>query len=220
VPNTFPSNSVAAGQSEVIITGGGSVFPTLRAKNLGANTRNFSTDLSGHAFEGFAGGGTALILPTTDSGDIIYQAANQTNIFTKTLAQVNTALSAAIDHYAGFRLNNAGTLLEVVGVDIGPNPDVFFRFTIDVAGTVAQVGSSDDPASDFTTLPTWITGGSSIQVNEATGDLTILNGAGQIAVLNSSGTFTTDPTNPTYATRQNGHPSIMIFVTSLEPPNI
>lgn len=199
--NTTSAASLGSGQSEVVVTGGGSVFPTLRAKVLGANVRNFSTDLNSIAFEGFAGAGTAVILPVTDNGDIIYQAAAQTNIFTVTLANVASAMAGvpALDSWVGFRLNDAGTLLEGVAVENSTTPDEFYRFTINVAGTVAQVGTVDQPSSDFSTIPTWITSGSSIQVNESTGDLTVLNGAGQIAVINSAGQFTTDPTNPTNA---------------------
>lgn len=199
--NSFPSNSLGAGQSEVIVSGGGSTFPILRAKILGSNVRNFSTTLNSTAFEGFAGAGTAVILPSTDNGDIIYQASAQTNIFTVTLANVASAMSGvpSLDSWVGFRMNDAGTLLEGVAIENTAAPDEFYRFTINVAGTVAQVGSVDQPSSDFSTIPTWITSGSSIQVNESTGDLTVLNGAGQIAVIASSGQFTTDPTNPTNA---------------------
>jgi hypothetical protein len=184
---TFPTQTTATADESVFA---GTTAPVLRVSAL----PSYWNAQSSTYLEGFASSvGSAISLPITDTAALTCYSATGSTLWSK--ANPAAAL-ATYDHWYGFWLNDDATLLYVSVVENSTTPNTFGLITIDVAGTVATLGT-DTPASDFTTANDFWKLGSNMQP-DGTGGFKLLNAlattTAQYAVIDAAGQFTTDPT--------------------------
>lgn len=188
--NTLPSNSVAQEGGS-----GGTTTSTGVAPRIAGSSLPSYWSKSTHRFlEGFSDvTGSALYMPITSSDALTLYSSTGSILWT--FANPGSTVTN-YDHWVGFWLDTDGTKLYVVLVDSGTTPDTFALITIDSAGTVTTIGT-DQPAVDFTARPTWMGGGTIIE--DGAGNFKILSDLdsatnAQYAVMDATGTFTTQPT--------------------------
>lgn len=190
---------MASKKLSTIVGGGASVYPTLKAKDLGAAA--FKGYNNGVSFEGFLGDGDYIRLPLTATGLIEYFNNADASQFTVTKANVN----AAVDNWVGFMFDAAAGLLYGIAADTGTAPDTYYTFSVNSAGTIVNIGNAQI-GTDFASAPIFSTtaittgSGSIWRTAEATGNLFIrvtISGGFQEAEVNiTTGAFVTAPSAP------------------------
>jgi len=170
----------------------GGAFPKLEGVALPNHFNHFEN----YYFEGFASiSQSAIQLPTVATGSVTFFNAAGATVWTKT----PSGFLAAMDDFVQFWMNDAATLLFVIARDTATSPDTFGTFTIDVAGAILQIGSGDQPATDFANAAatSWNLSGSGLDF-DGSGDFVILStaspGADNVATISkTTGLFTSDP---------------------------
>lgn len=177
-----------------IAGGGGSAYPVLRAKALGVAAPNNVMDTQ-NSYPGFSDDGDYVLVPATSTGNIEYYNSSKILQWSKSITDVN----AAVDKWFGWRRSDDGALLHGLGIDEGTTPITFYTFTINSAGTIANIGN-DQIASDFSPAVEWgdavgVDTSSNIQINEATDIITLFSGNDEVATIDfTDGQFLTAPT--------------------------
>ena len=158
--NTFPSNSVGASAGFSSSATTGSIYPNLSpstsyrgpAKAINASSTG---NLIASNIEGFSANGDYFILPSvsTDTIDYFDNTGNQIVSGSWASGFAHTGVDATCDGWVGFMLDNSASLMYVVARDTGL--DKFFLASIDVSGTLTNIGSGAIPTTSFGTGPLW-----------------------------------------------------------------
>lgn len=163
----------------------GESLPTFRGRNLPNSAPGYASSA-----------GSAILLPISDTSTLSAVDVTGSTLWSFTAASFSAAITGQITSWVGFYMNDAATLLFGVGLDNATTNDTFYLFTINASGTINEIGT-DQPSTDFVTEPQWSDFGT-IQP-DGSGGFEIFSGGStvansQFAIINSSGTFTTDPT--------------------------
>jgi hypothetical protein len=188
---------VASSASGVAVTGS---TPVLQGTQLPSYWDNNQQNV----LEGFVGSvGSSIELPTTGTGSLICYDATGSTLWSYITANIN----AADNQYLGFWMNDAADLLYVVTIDTDTTPDTYRLSSINLAGTIVNIGN-DQPSVEFATSNAYWTTNGMIQP-DGSGGFTIIKGSStagndEFAVMDSSGTFTTSPARITTVNANHG----------------
>lgn len=207
MPNTFPSNSTgSSGQNELIITGGGSTYPTIQADSTypGALIAGSVSSLTANIVSGFVGDGDYFVLPTTSTATLDYFDKDNVQITASswggglTIAEMSNAGTA----WVGFMLSAADSVIYTVVGKTTTTPDTYYLRKIDAAGTITTIGDTGAGATDFVSIPPiWATpsgNGASSLYREAdgSGNFIIRSNQGnelqELIISDSTGAVVTD----------------------------
>jgi hypothetical protein len=141
--------------------------------------------------EGYASSvGSSIEIPDADSSAISAKDVSGSTLWTVSIATASAAVVGDITNWVQFWMNTDATLLYVIVLDTGTTNDTWHIITIDVAGTIGDVGSSQ-PSSDFSTITTWPNAGCT---PDGSGGFKIFS-IDQFLVIDNTGTITTQPTS-------------------------
>ena len=97
--------------------------------------------------EGFVGNGDYVDVPVNHGPFIYYNSAG-----VQQWSTAKTDLHANVDYWSGVMYDLTDSVIYLLGVDSGTTPHTFYFASVNVAGTVVNIGS-DQPATDFTAVP-------------------------------------------------------------------
>lgn len=169
--NVTPPSSV---ESTAFAIGGAGRFPPV--PQSGYKNTPPTGALAGTRVPGFVGDGDYINLPVTNGVIEYYNAANVLQ-----WSKTRTNIFSGMDDWCGFIFD--GTLIYLVGVDEGTTPNTYVTASIDVAGTIVNIGNAQ-PASDFTSTATaWGSGSLSISGSSHIQRASFTNGFGSGNIL-------------------------------------
>ena len=164
----------------------GTALPTFFGRNLRQTAPGYASSV-----------GSAIFLPDTSTATVVANDVTGSALWTFTIASFTAAITGTVTNWVGWYMNDAATELFGIALDTGTVNDTFYLFSINVSGTITEIGNNQ-PSSDFTVAPpSW--GATSSIITDGSGGfkivVTSINASGsEFAIMDSTGTFTTDPT--------------------------
>lgn len=106
----------------------------------------FPLQANSNRYEGFVGDKDYIELPINSAGNIEYFNSAEVSQFTVNL----TAIAPTSDDWGGFTFDKTDALIYVVVVDEGTAPNTYFFASVNVSGTVVNIGNAQ-PGVEFAT---------------------------------------------------------------------
>lgn len=200
--NTFPVKTASSSATDSTITVTGQLLPPQLVRENYATAARFANQQQSNRFEGFNGDGDYVELPIAAGNSLAYFNSSDASQFTV----ARTTIAAASDDWVGFTFDSVDNLIYVVVVDEGTTPNTYFLASVNVSGTVVNIGNAQ-PGTDFvTTTTSWYhsspqsTGGTTIQrAADGTGNMFVrqtnsVGGMQEMEVNISTGAIVSVPT--------------------------
>ena len=147
--NTLPTKVVSGAAATAVSTGQNLIPPVLVRENYDTAAR-FANQMNGNRMEGFIGDGDYIELPISSGTSVVY--FNNADVQQFSISR--TAIAGTSENWVGFTFDKTDSLIYVVVVDEGTTPDTFFLASINVSGTIVNIGSGQ-PSVDFVTPTNW-----------------------------------------------------------------
>lgn len=201
--NTLPTKTVAGAAATAVSTGQNLIPPVLVRENYDTDAR-FANQMNGNRMEGFIGDGDYIELPIIATGNLIYF----NNLDVQQFSISRTTVAGTAEDWVGFTFDKTDSLIYVVVVSEGENPNLYFLASIDQAGTIVNIGTGQ-PSVDFNfPTTTWWTinaatqGSSSLQrAADGSGNMfvrqtnTVNPGMQEMEINITNGAIVSDPSD-------------------------